>query len=65
MDDLKKTFREGETGVKSGVRKADGDESLTDKLGNAGDEVRKTLGNAGDDLRSKDNDRTDDHDRRL
>ena len=52
MDDLKKTYREGETGVKENLRKADGEEDLSDKLGNAGDEIRKHLGNAGDDARS-------------
>ncbi len=48
--DVKKTYREGEQETKEAWRKADGNESLTDKVGNVGDEVRKDLGNAGDDL---------------
>ncbi len=44
MDDVKKAYREGETDVKAGVRKADGDESVTDKLGNAGDDLRREMG---------------------
>jgi hypothetical protein len=50
MDDVKKTYREGEQETKEAWRKADGDESVADKVGNVGDEVRKDLGNAGDDL---------------
>ena len=50
MDDVKKTYREGEQTTKEAWRKADGDDSLADKVGNAGDEIRKDLGNAGDDL---------------
>lgn len=67
MDDIKKAFREGESGAKEGWRKADGEEDLSDKIGNAGDEIRKNLGNAGDDLRNDDlgNDRVDDPNRRL
>jgi hypothetical protein len=64
MDDLKKTFREGETGAKETWRKADGEEDLGDKIGNAGDNLRKELGNAGDDLRNA-NDKADDPDRRY
>jgi hypothetical protein len=48
--DVKKTYREGEQAAKEGWRKSDGDESLSDKVGNVGDEARKDLGNAGDDL---------------
>ena len=48
--DVKKTYREGEQETNEAWRKADGDESLTDKVGNVGDEVRKDLGNAGDDM---------------
>lgn len=51
MDDLKKTYREGETDAKEAWRNRDG-EDLADKVGNAGDEIRKNLGNAGDDLRN-------------
>lgn len=53
MDDVKKTYREVETGAKEGWRKSDGDESVADKVGNAGDEIRKDLGNAGDAVRRK------------
>jgi hypothetical protein len=51
MDDLKKGYREGEETAKETWRKADGEEDLADKVGNAGDDIRKTLGNAGDDIR--------------
>jgi hypothetical protein len=40
MDDVKKTYREGEQETKEAWRKSDGDESLADKVGNAGDELR-------------------------
>ena len=50
MDDVKKTYREGEQETKKAWRDADGHESLSDKIGNAGDEARKDLGNAGDDV---------------
>lgn len=53
MDDVKKTYREVEKGAKEAVRGIDGDEDLADKVGNAGDEIRKDLGNAGDDLRKE------------
>ena len=51
MDDIKKGYREGEETAKETWRKADGEEDLADKVGNAGDDIRKTLGNAGDDIR--------------
>ncbi len=50
MDDVKKGYRETEETAKETWRKADGDESLADKVGNLGDDVRKELGNAGDEL---------------
>ncbi len=50
MDDVKRTYREGEQTAKELWRKADG-ESAADSIGNAGDDIRKDLGNAGDDLR--------------
>ena len=50
MDDVKKGYRETEETAKETWRKSDGDESLADKVGNAGDDIRKELGNAGDDL---------------
>jgi hypothetical protein len=52
VDDLKKTFREGEETGKETWRKTDG-EDLSDKVGNAGDDIRKGLGNAGDDARKE------------
>jgi hypothetical protein len=66
MDDLKKTFREGEETSKETWRNADG-EDLADKVGNAGDDIRKGLGNAGDDMNdaTRDDDRVDDPDRRF
>jgi hypothetical protein len=48
MDDVKKTYREGEQDAKKAWRDADGHESLSDKVGNVGDELRKDAGNAGD-----------------
>ena len=56
MDDVKKTYREGEQATKEAWREADGDESVADKIGNAGDEMRKQAGNKqagnlGDDLK--------------
>jgi hypothetical protein len=53
MDDIKKTYREGEQDMKEAWRNRDG-EDLGDAVGNAGDEIRKDLGNAGDDLRHAD-----------
>jgi hypothetical protein len=49
MDDLKSGYRETEETAKETWRKADGEEDLADKLGNAGDDIRKELGNLGDD----------------
>jgi hypothetical protein len=40
-------------------RKADGEESASDKVANLGDDIRKELGNAGDDM-SRTADRMDD-----
>src|SRR3954463_11198281 len=60
MDNLKSTFREGEETTKETMRKADGDESIADKLGNAGDDIRKDLGDAGDNIRSGADDMGDD-----
>ncbi len=47
MDDLKEGYRDVETGAKKAARNADG-ESLSDRIGNAGDDIRRDLGNAGD-----------------
>jgi hypothetical protein len=43
MDDAKSTYREGEEATKEAWRKADGDDSLADKVGNAGDEIRRDV----------------------
>lgn len=51
MDDMKRTYREGEETAKETWRKSDGEESLADAVGNTGDDIRKELGNAGDDMR--------------
>ena len=48
--DPKSTYREGEQQTKEAWRQADGDQSVTDTIGNAGDELRKQAGNLGDDL---------------
>ena len=50
MDDLKKGAREVETDAKQAWRKADGDESLGDKVANVGDRVENAAKNAGDEL---------------
>ncbi len=52
MDDVKSTGREAVNATKETMRKADGDESLADKVGNLGDDIRDGLANAGDDVRS-------------
>jgi hypothetical protein len=68
VDDMKKTYREGEETAKENWRKADGNEDLADKVGNAGEDIRKNLGNAGDDARKEvdeaDRDATAEADRR-
>ena len=48
MDDIKSGYREGENKAKEAWRKADGEEDLSDKLGNVGDDIRQGLGDAGD-----------------
>jgi hypothetical protein len=50
MDDVKKTYREGEQTTKEAWRESDGDVSVADHVGNVGDELRKQAGNAGDTL---------------
>jgi len=50
MDDAKRAFREAENETKERVRRSDGDESLADKAGNLGDDIRAGLGNAGDEI---------------
>ena len=48
MDDVKRTYRDVEKDSKQAWRESDGSEGPADKIGNAGDEIRKDLGNAGD-----------------
>ena len=50
MSDLKRTVRDTEADVKETWRKADGDESLGDKLAGAGDRVENAVKNTGDEL---------------
>ena len=50
MDDAKRAYREAENETKEELRRSDGDESLADKAGNAGDDIRAGLGNAGDEV---------------
>ena len=41
--DMKREYRDGETDAKAAWRRSDGDESLADKAGNAGDEKAEVL----------------------
>ena len=41
--ETKKAMREADEKAKETWRKADGDESLADKIGNAGDDMRRTV----------------------
>ena len=50
MSDLNRTIRDTEADVKETWRKADGDESLGDKLANVGDRVENAVKNAGDEI---------------
>src|SRR5207253_7917967 len=54
FDDLKADAKEGLRDVnnkgKETWRKADGEESLSDKIANAGDDIRDAAGNAGDEM---------------
>ena len=66
MDELKKGYRDVEGDAKKEWRKGpEGEESLADKAGNAGDEARKHLGNLGDDARDTADDMDDDAERPL
>jgi hypothetical protein len=53
MDDAKRAYREAENKTKEALRRSDGDESVTDTLGNVGDDIRTGLGNAGDEAREE------------
>jgi hypothetical protein len=59
VEDVKKTYREGEEKTKEAWRGIDGTDAK-DELGNLGDDVRKDLGNAGDEMRRDDRERRDD-----
>lgn len=48
VSDLNKTIRDTEADVKEGWRKADGHESLGDKVANVGDRVENAVKDAGD-----------------
>lgn len=50
MSDVKRTVRDTEADVKEAWRKADGDESLGDKMANVGDRARNAVEDAGDEL---------------
>jgi hypothetical protein len=50
MDDMKKAERDAEVETKKAVRGVDGTDT-SEKIANAGDEIRKDLGNAGDDIK--------------
>jgi hypothetical protein len=50
MSDLKKTARDTGADLKEAWRKADGEESLGDKIANAGDRLENAARNAGDEL---------------
>lgn len=50
MSDMKRTVRDAEADVKEVWRKADGDESLGDKVANIGDRARNAVEDAGDKL---------------
>ena len=59
MNELNKLGREAEETAKETWRKADGEEDLADKIGNAGDDLRKHAGNLGDDLKEAADDASD------
>jgi hypothetical protein len=63
MDDVKKTYREGEQATKEAWRESDGDVSVADHVGNVGDELRKQAGNAGDAVDGDDKSATGDYDK--
>jgi hypothetical protein len=53
MNDLNRGIRDTKSDVKETWRKADGNESLGDKVANAGDRMRDAVDNAGDDIHEK------------
>ena len=50
MSEIKHDVREAAADTKEAWRKADGDESVSDKLAGAGDRVRNAVEDAGDKL---------------
>ena len=58
MDDIKKAERDAEVETKKAARGIDGTDT-SEKIANAGDEIRKDLGNAGDDIRNAVDDTAD------
>lgn len=56
MSDLSKGLRDAGADVKEFGRKADGNESLGDKLAGAGDRVENAVKNVGDDVHEKTDD---------
>lgn len=50
MSEIKKDAREAGADMKEAWRKADGEESLGDKIAGAGDRVENAVKNAGDDV---------------
>ena len=50
MSDFKREVRDMEDDAKEAWRKADGEESLGDKLANAGDRIRHGVENVGDEV---------------
>lgn len=61
MADIKKSIRDTEADVKESWRRADGEESLDDKVANAGDRARNAAKDVGDTAHEK----TDEASRRL
>ncbi|MBI2780889.1 MAG: hypothetical protein HYX55_03700 [Chloroflexi bacterium] len=53
MNDIKRTARDAAADVKETYRKADGNESLGDKVANVGDRVRNAVEDAGDTVREE------------
>ena len=53
MSEFKKTVRDTEADMKEAWRKADGEESLGDKLAGAGDRATNAVKDAGDALHEK------------
>ncbi len=50
MQELKKAIRDMEDDAKEAWRRSDGDESIGDKIANAGDRARHGIENVGDEV---------------